>query len=62
MRRDLISYHRTDPNKRDAPYKIMTLEEAQEKNLDIECIYINKHVEKIITAEKEKTGGNPWAQ
>lgn len=60
LRRNLISYHRTDPNDRGPTYKIMTLEEAKEKNLDIVVIYLNKHVEATIKAQGTAKTTNPW--
>lgn len=64
LRRDLISYHRTDSNDRSPPYRIITLEEAQEKGLNIEVVYLNKHIEQTVKAQKEKRSqkANPWGR
>lgn len=63
IRRGLISYHKKSRNDTSVPYKIMTLEEAQEKGLEVEILYLNKHIEKTIKAkEKKKTKTSPWGR
>jgi hypothetical protein len=62
LRRNLISYHRKDPNDRAPTYKIITLDEAQEKGLDIKCLYLNKHVEEQAKKTQAKKPGNPWSR
>jgi len=39
----------------------MTLDEAKEKNLEIEVVYLNKHVEATIKAAKTAETTNPWS-
>lgn len=60
INRGLISYHREDPSDRSAPYLIMSLAEAKDKGVDVEVVYLNKHIEKTVKSQVEKKQSNPW--
>ena len=64
MTRGLISYHRTDATDRTDPYRIMTLKEAEEKGVQTQVIYLNKHIEKVVKAQQQKKerNSNPWGR
>lgn len=41
-------------------YKIITMQEAREKDFQMIPVYINKHVENAIKSKEEKVNADPW--
>lgn len=60
--RGLIEFS-TDTNwKNEEPYLLMNMQAAQDKNYDVQVVYINKHVKEMCETEQAPTPakGNPW--
>jgi hypothetical protein len=52
--RGLIKYDVRGSFEHEEPYLRMTLAEAKNKNYEIEIIYLNNHIAKVIKDKKEK--------
>lgn len=64
--RGLVPFSEKNVMLHEEPLIKMTMAEALEKDYEVDCVYLNPHVEKQILAERDgKTIGgrkNPWAK
>ena len=59
--KDIITYVNLDPQDNTPPYYVLTLADAKERGLDIEVLYLNKHIKEVKEQTVEKAAAsNPW--
>jgi len=59
VHRGHISFFKKDPTDKTVPYNVMTMDEAKRQNIEIEIIYLNKHIESSVKNEK-KDENDSW--
>ena len=60
VKRELITFHRRNRSDLGATYKVITMDDARDRGLEIETLYMNRHLAAQAQKEQEEEIVDPW--